>query len=444
MLLAAAPLERVAFADSQALNDHANVPRTNWSKNFHYSTDRVYAPTTPDEVPTIVKANAHLKGLGSQHCFNNIADSTYAQISMRQVKGVQIDAAARTVTVGSGIAYGELAPVLDKAGFALANLASLPHISVGGTIATATHGSGVRNKNLAAAVRAIDLVKADGSLLHLSRDHDGDRFKHAVVHLGALGIVTRVTLDIEPRFDMSQVVYLNLPFDQLEHNLDAIVSSGYSVSLFTDWQKSKANQVWIKDKVTPGATQKPQPPLFYGATLQTRKMHPVDEHDATPCTDQMGSIGPWYLRLPHFKMEFTPSSGEELQTEYFVARSDGYKAIRAVEKLRDKITPHLFVTEIRTIAQDDLPMSMAYKRDSLAIHFTWKPEEPVVRKLLPEIEAALEPFATRPHWAKIFEVAPSYLHQQYSDLPQFRALAQELDPTGKFRNAYLDRNIFGV
>jgi xylitol oxidase len=243
---------------------------------------------------------------------------------------------------------------------------------------------------------------------------------------------------------MSQVVYRNLSFDQLEHNLDTILSSGYSVSLFTDWQKNRVNQVWIKDRVTAGATQKPMPPMFYGATLQTTKLHPIDDHPADACTEQMGSIGPWYLRLPHFKMEFTPSSGEELQTEYFVARKDGYKAIRAVEKLRDKITPHLFITEIRTIAADDLPMSMAYQRDSMAIHFTWKPEEPVVRKLLPEIEAALAPFGVRPHWGKIFEVAPKYLQQQYPAMPTFRALAQELDPGGKFRNAYLERNIFGA
>ncbi|SEB59418.1 D-arabinono-1,4-lactone oxidase [Terriglobus roseus] len=447
ILMAAAPLARAANVSqdhANVLDDHANVPRTNWSKNFHYSTSRVYAPITPEEVPAIVQANGYLKGLGSRHCFNNIADSQYAQISMREVKGIQIDEEARTVTVGAGIAYGELAPVLDKAGYALANLASLPHISVGGTIATGTHGSGVGNKNLSSATRAVEIVKADGSVLQLSRDKDGERFQLAVVHLGALGVLTRVTLDIVPRYDMSQVVYRNLSFDQLEDNLDTILGSGYSVSLFTDWQKNRVNQVWIKDKVAADATQQPQPPMFYGATLQTAKLHPIDDHPADACTEQMGSAGPWYLRLPHFKMEFTPSSGEELQTEYFVARKDGYKAIRAVEKLRDRITPHLFITEIRTIASDDLPMSMAHGRDSMAIHFTWKPEEPVVRKLLPEIEAVLKPFGVRPHWGKIFELDPKYLRQQYASLPRFRALAQEFDPGGKFRNAYLERNIFGA
>jgi xylitol oxidase len=443
MAIAAGAAEQWIPAQQPTLTDHAPVPRTNWAGNLHYGTNRVYAPTSADEVPAIVKANAHLKGLGSRHCFNNIADTNAVQLSMRDVKGISIDPAAKTVTVGAGIAYGELAPVIDKAGFALANLASLPHISIGGTIATATHGSGTRNKNLSTAVRSLDFVKADGSTVTLSRDHDGDRFRMAVVHLGALGIVTRVTLDLVPHFDLSQVVYQNLSFDQLEHNLETIMASGYSVSLFTDWQNNRATQVWIKDKVGPAATPKTMPPMFYGATLQTRKLHPVDGQSAEPCTDQMGSIGPWYLRLPHFKMEFTPSTGKEIQTEFFVARSDGYKAIRAVEKLRDKITPHLFITELRSIAADDLPMSMAYGRDSLAIHFTWKPDTPAVLNVLPEIQAALEPFGVRPHWGKVFTVDPAYLHKQYAGLDNFRTLAHEMDPTGKFRNAFLDRNILG-
>ncbi|MEZ2348697.1 FAD-binding protein [Terriglobus sp. RCC_193] len=440
LALATTGTTRWMMGQGSSMNDHAAVPRTNWARNLHYSTNHVYAPTDAAQVPEIVKANAKLKGLGSRHCFNNIADSTAAQISMREVKGIFIDAAAKTVTVGAGIAYGELAPTLDKAGFALANLASLPHISVGGTIATATHGSGVNNKNLSAAVRALEIVKADGTVLHLSRDHDGDRFRNAVVHLGAIGVVTKVTLDILPRYDMSQVVYQNLSFDQLEHNLETIMASGYSVSLFTDWQKNRVNQVWIKDKAT---AQKQMPPMFYGATLQKRKMHPIDDHPADACTEQMGTIGPWYLRLPHFKMEFTPSSGEEIQTEFFVARSDGYQAIRAVEKLRDRITPHLFITELRSIAADDLPMSMAYQRDSLAIHFTWKPEPEAVLNVLPDIQKALEPFGARPHWGKVFTIDPAYLHRQYAELDHFRAFAREMDPTGKFRNAYLERNIFG-
>ena len=442
LALAGATINRSAIAEEPSLNDHADVPRTNWSKNLRYGTDRVYAPTNAAEVREVILQSPKLKQLGSQHCFNNIADSHDAQISLRALKGIEIDAAAKTATVGAGVRYGELAPVLDKAGFALGNLASLPHISVGGTIATATHGSGIHNRNLANAVRAIEFITADGRTVVLSRDKDGDSFRLAVVHLGALGVLTRVTLDLLPRFDMSQVVYQNLSFDQLEHNLDAIMGAAYSVSLFTDWQKNRASGVWIKQRVEPGAAPKPLAPLFYGATLQTKKLHPIEDHPAEACTEQMGSIGPWYLRLPHFKMEFTPSSGEELQTEYFVERKDGYRAIRAVEKLRDRITPHLFITELRTIASDDLPMSMHHGRESLAIHFTWKPEEPVVRNILPEIEAALMPFAARPHWGKIFEMPAKYIDAQYPAMPQFRQLAAEFDPGGKFRNDYLNRNIF--
>ncbi len=430
------------FAEEPTLNDHADVSRTNWSKNLRFGTDRVYAPANFAEVREIVLQSPRVKQLGSQHCFNNIADSHDAQISLRSLKGIEIDHAAKTVTVGAGVRYGELAPVLDKAGFALHNLASLPHISVGGTIATATHGSGVRNKNLSTAVRAIEMIAADGRTVTLSRDRDGEQFRLAVVHLGALGVLTRVQLDLLPRFDMSQTVYQNMSFDQLENGLNAIMGAGYSVSLFTNWQKNTASEVWIKDKIVQGSVQKVLPKLFYGATLQTEKLHPIVGNKAEACTDQMGSVGPWYLRMPHFKMEFTPSHGEELQTEYFVDRKDGYRAIRAVEKLRDEITPHLFITELRTIAADDLPMSMAYYRDSLAIHFTWKPEEVVVRKLLPKIEAALMPFNARPHWGKIFEMPGSYLKQQYPAMAQFREMASKLDPNGKFRNDYLNRNIF--
>jgi len=446
-VLAGTSMLRGTQAPEPALNDHADVPRLNWSKNFRFHTDRVYAPANVQEVQTIVKANAKLKGLGSRHSFNNIADSRSAQISMRGMKSIQIDPAASSATVGAGVAYGELAPVLDKAGFALHNLASLPHISVGGTIATATHGSGVGNQNLSTQVRALEIVTADGNVVHLSREKDGATFKTAVVHLGGLGVVTAVTLDLLPRFDMTQVVYEDLSFDQLEHNLEAIMGAAYSASLFTTWQNHRATQVWIKSRVEPGKTPtayQALPKEFYGATLQTRKLHPVDGTSAQNTTDQMGSVGPWYARLPHFKMEFTPSSGEELQTEYFVSRDHGYEAIRAIESMRDQITPLLFITELRTIKADDLPMSMAYQRESLSIHFTWKPQEAAVRALLPAIEAKLAPFAARPHWGKIFVADAKTLQGRYPRFSDYTALAIKMDPQGKFRNEFLERNVFSA
>jgi len=389
----------------------------------------------------VVKSCSKLRALGTRHSFNTIADSTSNQISVKRLDEIAIDDKARTVTVGAGIAYGQLAPVIEARGFALHNLASLPHISVAGAIATATHGSGIHNGNLATAVAGLEIVAADGQLIRLTREKDGDQFLGAVVSLGSLGVATRVTLNLQPTFQVAQSVYRNLSFDHLQHHFDEIFGSGYSVSLFTDWQNHRATQVWIKRRLAAGDKNEWQPE-FFGAKLAKEKLHPIDDHPAESCTEQQGIPGPWYERLPHFKMNFTPSSGRELQTEYFVPRDRGYEAILAVEKLRDSITPHLFVTELRTIAADDLWMSMAYQRPSLAIHFTWKPEWPEVRKILPMIEAQLEPFGVRPHWGKLFTLPPARLQSQYSRLQDFKASVKRYDPDGKFRNEFLSMNLY--
>jgi xylitol oxidase len=255
--------------------------------------------------------------------------------------------------------------------------------------------------------------------------------------------VTKVTLDLVPSFQMRQVVYLNLSFDRLKNNLDEIFGSGYSVSLFTDWQNHQATQVWIKSRVEPGSEFQMQPE-FFGARLATRKMHPIADHAAENCTEQMGVPGPWYERLPHFRMNFTPSSGNELQSEFFVPRERAYEAISAVEQLRDEITPHLFITEFRTIAADQLWMSPCYQRPALTIHFTWKPEWDSVKNLLPKIERQLAPFDARPHWAKLFTMRGSAIRSLYSKAADFKNLAAECDPHGKFRNRFLETELFSA
>jgi xylitol oxidase len=424
-------------------DNKAAVPRTNWSGNYHYSTDKVLQPTSTAETQDAVCSVSAVRALGTRHAFNGIADSHTAQISTLGLKDIALDRAGQTVTVGSGIRYGDLALYLDPHGFALHNLASLPHISVGGACVTATHGSGMRNANLASAVTAIEYVAADGAVHTLSRKSDGDRFAGAVVSLGALGLVTHLTLAVEPRYDLTQVVYRNLSLSQLEHHLADIMGAGYSVSLFTDWQNGRAGEVWIKRRVDKGGAAAP-PPTFYGATLATTKLHPNPTHSADACTDQLNLVGPWYERLPHFKLNFTPSSGQELQTEFFVHFDRGYDAMRAVETLRDRITPHLFITEIRAIAPDDLWMSMAYRRPSLAIHFTWKPEWDAVLSILPEIEARLAPFAARPHWAKVFTMNAAQLDPLYPRCKDFVALTTALDPHAKFRNGFLRDRLYGV
>lgn len=416
--------------------------RTNWSGNYTYSTDRLIEPATLADVQAAVRATSKAQALGSRHSFNGIADSTVEQISLRQFQHMELNAAEETVTIGGGVRYGELAPWLDERGFALHNLASLPHITVVGACATGTHGSGVHNGSLSTAVSALQLVNGRGDVLELSRAQDEERFAGAVVSLGAVGLVTRVTLNVQPTFQMRQVVYLDLPFAELERNFDAIFGAGYSVSLFTDWQNARATQVWIKSKVDPGTTFAIAPE-FFGAKAATRKMHPLLDHHAEFTTDQLGVPGPWYERMPHFLMRFTPSSGQELQTEYFVPRAHALDAIRAVETLRDEITPHLFVSELRCIAADDLWMSQCYQQDSFALHFTWKPDRPQMLQVLALIEEKLAPFNVKPHWAKLFTMSPASIQARYTRLDDFRGLLAETDPDGRFRNEFIQANIFG-
>lgn len=421
--------------------DKPTSPRTNWAGNYVYAAPNLIEPRSSEGVQDAVREHHHLHALGSRHSFNGIADDAGHQIAPGALTSIEIDPAGQTVTVGAGIRYGDLAPVIDRKGFALHNLASLPHISIAGAIATATHGSGTGNGNLATAVSGFEFVAANGEAARLSRARDRDEFSGAAVHLGALGVLTRVMLDLEPAYEVAQTVYLDLPFAELEAHLADVFASGYSVSLFTDWQQSRATQVWIKQR-----TDRACAPLgeeFYGARRATANMHPILGHPADACTEQLGRSGPWYERLPHFRMDFTPSSGRELQTEYFVPLERGYEAIRAVESLRARITPHLLVTELRTIAADDLWMSMAYERTSLAIHFTWKPEWPAVRQILPEIEAKLAPFEPRPHWGKLFTMPGTALERVVPRLGDFRKLAAKYDPEGKFRNEFLRANLYG-
>ena len=439
-MLSGTVLSRIAGAQTMAPS--AAKPRTNWAGNYTYSTDQLVMAENVYDVRRALATHAQAKALGARHSFNGIADSTDEQISLKKFDQIDLDANAQTVTVGAGVTYGQLAPYIDSRGFAVHNLASLPHISVVGACATATHGSGSSNGNLSTAVRAVEMMTADGQVVTLSPKTLGAEFPGIVVGLGALGIITRITVGVEPRFDMTQVVYENLSFDQLEHNLEKVFASGYSVSLFTDWQNHRATQVWIKRRVEAGVATKIEPE-FFGAKAATQKLHPLAGHPAENCTEQMGIAGPWYERLPHFKMNFTPSSGAEMQTEYFVPREKGYAAILAVEELRDKITPHLFVTEFRTVAADDLWMSPCHQRPSMALHFTWKPEWPAVREILPLIEAKLAPFAVRPHWAKLFTIPPAQIQAQYPKLHDYKAVVAKYDPKGKFRNAFLEANIFG-
>lgn len=413
-------------------------PMKNWAGNLSFSTSNIHFPQNLEEVQKIVLTNKSLRALGSKHSFSAIADSTSGLISSRDLKGVRnVDKVKRSITVGAGIRYGAVCKQIDEAGFSLQNLASLPHISIAGACATATHGSGVGNGCLATAIRKLTMVKADGTVVSLNQSDEA--FSGAAVGLGALGIVTEVELDLQPTMTMEQIIFRNMPMAALENNFMEIMASAYSVSLFTDWQNQNINQIWIKGTHDEIAAL---PTKMHGAARADRDMHPLDNHPAESCTEQMGVPGRWYERLPHFKMEFTPSSGEELQSEYFVPIEHAFEAMSAIEKMHAKLLPHLFISEMRTIAADQFWMSPFYQQPSVAFHFTWKPHGDAIYNLLPDIESALSPYNVRPHWGKLFTLSPAILKSRIKRLTEFKNLAMEFDPGGKFRNQYLNNNIF--
>jgi len=414
---------------------------TNWAGNIVYGTERLEEATSVEQVQSMVRGESKFKVLGTRHCFNTIADSDSNFLSLKPMRGIELNTQDRSVTVQAGVTYGQLGPYLDNKGFALHNLASLPHISVAGACTTATHGSGEKNRNLASAVSALELVTASGDLVRLSRRSDGDTFRAAVVGLGALGVITSVTLDMQPTYQVRQWVYEDLPLAEMTTHFDEIEASGYSVSLFTDWTKQRINEVWIKRRVDAGPDFT-APAEFFGARAATRNLHPIAELSAENCTEQMGVPGPWYDRLPHFRMGFTPSAGKELQTEYILPRRHAVEAILAVQRLGNQVSPHLLISEIRTIEGDDLWMSTCYRQPSVGIHFTWKQDWPAVRQVLPIIERELGPFRPRPHWGKLFTMSPAELRSRYDKLEDFVKLALQYDPKGKLRNDFLNTNLF--
>lgn len=430
-------------ATSRLFGQDSNVgskePLTNWSGNLTYSTDSVFRAESVDDVQTFLKETTKMRALGTRHCFNNIADSVHQLVSVRAMnQPVTIDRERKTVTLQAGMSYGQLSPWLEQQDFALHNLASLPHISVAGACATGTHGSGVKNGNLSTAVSAMEIVKANGDVVTLTRDRHGDIFSGAVVHLGSLGVVTKITLDIEKNYRARQYVYQHLPMSEAYEHFDEIMSSGYSVSFFTGWEEM--DELWIKVR----EDQKFEPQQsYFGGQLATKNLHPIADLPSENCTGQLGVLGPWYERLPHFKMGFTPSSGKELQAEYFVDRKNAVDALNAVARLRDHIRPHLFISELRTIAADELWMSPHYQRPSLAIHFTWKQDWNAVSKVLPMIERELSPYEVRPHWGKLFTIPPDVLQSRYEKLNDFKDLVADHDPDQKFRNAFIDKHLYG-
>jgi xylitol oxidase len=408
----------------------------NWSGTYHFTAREMIAARTIGEVQRAVagRPGGRVRAIGTRHSFNDLADNGATLVSVTGIAPEPvIDEAAHTVTVGAGVTYGALAAWLQDQGWALGNLGSLPHISVAGATATGTHGSGSRNRILSAALAGLQYVAADGELRHA--DRSAQDFGGMAVGLGAFGIVVRVTLDIEPSYLVRQDAYTHLPWDRAVAELESIMSAAYSVSLFTDWSGESLRAAWVKRRVE--SAEDSVPDEFFGAR---RDPGPVRFIDA-PADNLtvVGVAGPWSQRLPHFRLDSTPSNGDEIQSEYFVDRQHGAAALEAVRRRSRGITPVLMVTEIRATAQDELWLSGSYQRETLAIHFTWRNRPDEVNAALKDVEEALEPFAARPHWGKVSHIRASQAAQRYPRLADARDLFERLDPDGRFSNRRLER-----
>lgn len=410
----------------------------NWSGNLRFGARRFHTPHTISEIQDIVRDSDHVKILGTRHSFNNIADCQTDLVSLESVvPTISLDTTGQKVTVGAGVTYGDISSFLQGSGWGLHNLASLPHITIAGAISTATHGSGNANGNLATAVSGIKWIAPDGSIVEHSRECHGENFEGMVVGLGGLGVLVEISLEIQPAYEMRQIVFENLPWPDLGRDFEAIMASAYSVSLFTDWQSDTLDQIWLKQR----ESDPPEPAWTRNAAPAPDKRHPIRNRPAEGCTAQMGTSAPWSDILTHFQLAYTPSHGDELQSEYFVSRERGLEAVEAVKSLKKELAPCLKISEIRTVASDSLWMSPCYGRDTVAIHFTWQQDWPTVREVLPMIEEQLAPLDARPHWGKLFKMAPGALQSLYPKHPNFRRLLREHDPGGKFVNPFLERYV---
>lgn len=420
-----------------------STPLTNWAGNVVFSTTTLHRPSSVGELQELVAGSSRIRVLGTGHSFNEIADTPGTLLSVAGLPArLEVNQPAQYVTVSAGTRFAELGRALQQAGYALPNTGSLPHISVAGACSTGTHGSGNTLGNLATFVSAVEMVTAESDLVTFSREADPDRFDGMVLALGALGVITTLTLDIVPTFTVRQDVYNGLAHESFLDHFDEVMAAGYSVSVFSTWRSPWNHQILIKSRTEPADTS-PAAPTLYGAALATAAQHPVAEMSAEYVTQQLGIPGPWNERLPHFKVEFTPSAGEEIQSEYLLPREDAVPALRALEDITEDIAAVLQIGEIRTTAADELWLSPSHQRATVCLHFTWIKDEAAIAPVVKAIEQRLAAFDARPHWGKRFTVSPSEIARLYPRLDNFRRLMQTMDPAGKFRNEMIDRLIAG-
>jgi len=409
-----------------------------WARTHTFRAPHLVVARSVEEAADAVRAGAAagspVRALGTRHSFHDLADSAGTLVTLTEVPAAPVlDEAAGTVTVGAGTRYGVLAAWLEERGWALHNLGSLPHISVAGATQTGTHGSGMGNGNLTTAVTALEFVDARGELVTVRRGQAD--FAALAVGLGAFGVITRVTLQVQPTYAVAQTVWRGISWDALLESPRAVLGAAYSVSVFTRWGEPTLEQVWTKAR----QGGQPAPASGWMGGMALTEPTSLVGGDPADLTEQGGVPGPWLTRLPHFRLDGTPSNGDEIQTEYFVDIADATQALRAVREHADAIDPLLMITELRTVAADDVWLSGAYQRDCLAIHFTWRNEPQAVAAVLPRLEAALEPFGARPHWGKWHAFTAERLARVHPQLGAARGVFERLDPDGRFANTHLTR-----
>lgn len=425
---------------------------TNWAGNQSCHPTAVHRPSSQEEVSDIVARAASrsetVKAVGSGHSFTPAALTDGHLLDLGLLRRlVEVDRSAQTVTVEAGISIADLNDLLHGLGYALPNLGDIAYQTISGAVSTATHGTGRTLGGLATRIRSLRLIAGDGSTVDLSPSQDADLLEAARVSVGALGIVTQLTLDVVPAFRLRAREGAD-KLDRLLDGLDEHVATNDHFEFFwiphTDWALTKANN-------------RTDEPLARVNPIRHWYQKSFLENYAFGTVCRVGRMRPsWIPRLA----TALPSSGDTtyvddsfriftskrivkfVEMEYAIPREHCAEALR---RIRDMIRSqgHLvsFPVEVRFTASDDIPLSTATGRETayIAVHMFKGMEHDAYFR---DVAAIFADYQGRPHWGKVHELNHNELAPLYPRWSDFMAARDRLDPTRTFANAYT-RRVFG-